>query len=816
MKKTLLLLTCIAFASFLPAQVPEKKQTTAYRTASAIRIDGHLDEPDWSLTDVAREFIQKEPKPGVPSPFLSEVRLLYDDGALYVGATLFDPAPDSILKELSPRDELGNTDLFGLMLDTYRDGINAFGFWVTPAGIQGDERIFSEDDDDSWDAVWESSARITEEGWTVEMRIPYSAIRFPVVEEQKWAVNFARYVRRVREESWWNAMNPELDNEVSQCGLLDGIRNIESPIRLSVTPYVAGYFQVRSGGGLGASTTRSFRGGLDLKYGISDAFTLDMTLIPDFGQVQSDDQVYNFTPFEVQFAENRQFFTEGTELFRKGGLFYSRRIGGVPIGFSDVFEQVDSTQTIVSNPTEAQLINAMKVSGRTRKNLGIGIFNALEARSFAEVRDESGEAIFIQTQPLTNYNVFVLDQGLKNNSYAAVINTSAWREGASYDANVVGTDILLRDKPNKYAVSLLGAMSSQFFPDSTHAGFKYRIVLQRTSGKLTGALRYYVENHTYDPNDLGFLQSNNIKRITAQVNYNIYQPFSVFNKVFNSLIVTHARLYEPNLFRDFSVNASTVLIFKNFHAAGGGIETQPVEGYDHFEPRVPGRYYVYPPYFGWNGWISSDYRRQFAFDVRANHWWHTERDGFPRWGVWFDISPRFRVNDHLSFITGYNQTTTHNDVGFATITLDTIVFGRREQRIIETWVTAKYIFNHLTGLSLRARHYWARAQYDEFFQLTELGKLSPIGYSGKVNGASIHDVDFNALTVDVVFSWFFAPGSEMSIVWKNAIFKNGDMPAPGYGRNFGELLAAPQLNSLSVKLLYYLDYLKAKQIVSPG
>jgi hypothetical protein len=796
------------------SQVAEKRQLTASRASAEITVDGSLEEATWSHADVATGFTELDPTPGVPSPFRTEVRVLYDDAAVYIGAELFDAAPDSILKELSPRDEQGNTDWFGVVIDPYRDGINAFVFWVTPAGIEGDARFSALSEDATWDAVWSSKAKITPEGWTAEVRIPYSALRFPEVDTQAWAINFGRYVRRVREEAWWNKVDPEVAGIVSQCGLLDGISGIEPPLRLSVMPYVAGYIDVQSGGGEPTTSTRSFRGGLDLKYGINDAFTLDLTLIPDFGQVQSDEQVYNFTPFEVQFAEQRPFFTEGTELFNKGGLFYSRRIGGTPLGFNSVFEELDSTRTLISNPTQAQLINALKISGRTRSNLGIGVFNAIEARSFASVEEEAGEITLIETQPLTNYNVFVLDQGLRNNSYFALINTNVLREGSWPDANVVGTDFTLRDKPNDFAISGLGAVSMRFIGDSVDDGFKFRVALQKTSGNVTGALRYYTESDTYNPNDLGFLQSNNIKRWTAEGAYNIYTPFWVLKKMYNSFWFTYARLYKPDRFRDVSIGGSTALIFKNHFAMGGGFDMSPAEAYDYYEPRVPGRFIIYPTYWAPNIWISTNYVNKFALDVRLNYWGYGSQQGIGRFATYYDISPRYRVSDRFSFILGLIHYHAHNEVGWAGFLGDTVLFGAREHITIEQWATARYIFNNRMGLNLVGRHYWARAKYNQFFELTDAGRISEISYTGESNGESLHNVNYNAFTIDLVFSWFFAPGSEVSMVWKNAIFEEGNRPERSYGENIAQMFQAPQLNSFSVKLLYYIDWLKVKHLAA--
>jgi hypothetical protein len=186
------------------------------------------------------------------------------------------------------------------------------------------------------------------------------------------------------------------------------------------------------------NTAYNLNGGLDVKYGINESFTLDMTLVPDFGQVQSDNQVLNLSPFEVRFNENRQFFTEGTELFNKGGFFYSRRIGGKPLGYGNVEGQLQEGEKIVENPSTSRLVNASKISGRTDRGLGIGIFNAVSPNMYATVENEEGEQRKFSRSLLSNYNIVVFDQSLKNNSYVSLINTNVTRAGHTYDANVTG------------------------------------------------------------------------------------------------------------------------------------------------------------------------------------------------------------------------------------------------------------------------------------------------------------------------------------------------------------------------------------------
>ncbi len=503
------------FTFLIQAQPPEitKKQTSAARISQGIKIDGNMDEAAWSTASPAGDFVQNTPDPGKLATVRSEVRVLYDNTAMYIGARLLDARPDSILREMTERDNIGNTDWFAIIIDAYRDGNNGVGFGVTASGIQYDTKFSSTAQgggfggvlnagEESWDAVWDSEVEFTADGWVVEMKIPYSAIRFPNSEEQVWNVNFVREVRRKREVSFWNEVDPNIAGYLNQSGTMDGIANIESPVRLSATPYFSVYAEnfYDKNGDPKSTWGRSINGGMDIKYGINDAFTLDATLVPDFGQVRSDNRVLNLSPFEVRFDENRQFFTEGTELFNKGGLFYSRRVGGTPLHYDDVYGQLADNEEVADNPLEPQLINATKVSGRTNGGLGIGVFNAISAETEATIENiESGEKRKVTTSPLTNYNIMVLDQNLKNNSYVSLINTNVLRRGDDYEANVTGTRFSFRNKAQSYAFNGRAAVSQKYFPTTTDLGHAYFAEISKTSGPVQWELGYSVTATTTTP-----------------------------------------------------------------------------------------------------------------------------------------------------------------------------------------------------------------------------------------------------------------------------------------------------------------------------
>lgn len=797
--------TILLLAGCIMMQAQERKQVTAVRVEQPPAIDGSLDEDVWLKAEPASGFIQRERVPGAPTSQPTEVRILYDDVAIYVGAMMHDVSADSVLHELGKRDTEGNTDLFGLVLDTYNDDINAYGFFVTAAGVQIDARYSAEGQDFNWNAVWESATRITGKGWIAEFKIPHSAIRFGQKEEQVWGVNFLRKIRRLRENAFWNKVDPTIDGFILQSGDLLGIKNIKPPVRLSVTPYVSAYIQNYPYNQAGKSNNSySVRGGMDLKYGISESFTLDMTLVPDFGQVQSDNQVLNLGPFEVQYDEKRPFFTEGTDLFNKGGLLYTRRVGGRPVGYYDVYDQLREGEEVLTNPQETQMINAVKISGRTHTRLGIGLFNATTAEAYAQVSDSSGNERKVLTSPLTNYNVIVFDQALRNNSYVNFINTNVMRDGAAYDANVTGSMFKLVNRKNTYFVTGHAIMSQKFFPDrSPELGHTYGARIGKASGKFLWHTYGAVESNTYDPNDLGLLFNNNTVDFGAGVEYNIYNPFWKVNNLFSNIGVTYTRIYHPDAFANFGIFGESFTTFtRKFLTAGMWFGWEPVITYDYFEPRVPGRFYTYPVNYSIGTWLSSDYRKKFAIDIRSNV---RDFDDENRVSLGIGVSPRYRVSNKLSFIYDCGRDVYLDDVGYADMMGDSIIFGRRNVQTITNVLNTNYTFTNRMALTLRVRHYWSRARYTNYYFLDEEGMLNRTSYSGN------QDVNFNAFNIDMVYTWQFAPGSEMSVVWKNAILTLDAENVVRYFENVQNTLEAPQTNSLSVKVLYYLDYLYLKR-----
>ncbi len=772
----------------------DRKSIPAQRASSIPIIDGKLDDEAWKDAPIARDFVMFEPDNGAPEDerFPTEVRVLYTDDAVYIAAMLYDPSPDSILTQLTQRDEYNqNTDWFGFFINPYNDGLSDFNFWVTAAGTQADSRTTEDEDDFSLNSVWSSAVQITDEGWVMEAEIPYIALRFPKNPVADWGLNFMRSIRRSRRTYSWNFLDLGSGFRLEyQCGLLKGMAAIDPPVRLSVMPYASAYLDDIDG-----TTTSDFNAGLDLKYGINESFTLDMTLIPDFGQVAFDQQFLNLTPFENRFEENRQFFTEGTELFTIGDMFYSRRIGGQPKNIRGA--DLNESDSVEIRQEFTRLLNATKISGRTKGNLGIGILNAITDDNFSE-RIENGVETKVLTEPLTNYNVLVLDQRFNRNSSVSLVNTNVMRKGSARDANVAGLLTTLYDRSGNYKLDASIKQSALFENDEVNTGYHARLRIADGGGHWRWALNQNLFTDNYEINDLGFQQRNNQFRQYGEIEWRTIQPVGSFNRITQKVFAVYASLYSPFRYEEFYVGYSAFQLMRSFFAFGLDITVAPVEGYNYFEPRQAGRWFRLPDRYNASAFISSDYRRVIAIDSRlsADVWGDMGRSMLT-----YRLAPRIRLGDHFFTTVISEITRTVNDYGFVPDTVDSeVFFGRRNNIEVVNSIDASYVFTPLSSLSLAVRHSYTDVDYQSFYLLEQDGSLTAADLSG------VNDLNFNTFNVDLKFSWWFAPGSELVLLYRNVIASIDNEVGDSYFENVDGVLRSPMQNNLSVRLTYFLDY----------
>lgn len=809
-----LFLNLISFV--LTAQV---RSIGAIKIDLPVKIDGNLEEDAWKSILPAGDFITTSPVFGKASSRKTEVRIAYDNTAIYIGAYLYDN-PANIRKQLTARDVLDrqDVDIFSLGFDTYADKQNAFVFKVSAANVQGDLKISQSGInnggvvyDYSWNAVWESKISIKTDGWVAEIKIPLSAIRFSKKDLQNWGINFARFIRKENENSVWSPIDPNISGEINQWGVWTGVNNITPPTRLSFLPYLSGGVRI-SPTDNGNVTEFLKSGGMDVKYGISESFTLDLTLIPDFAQVQSDNIFLNLSPFQVKFDDYRPYFTEGTELFNKAGLFYSRRIGDAPGQSETVLNNYgDNPQyKILKNPGITRLYNATKFSGRTKGNLGIGILNALAAPMHAKIRDlGTGTDSSILTEPLTNYNIIVFDQALKNRSSVSFTNTNVLRKGNSRNANVSSIDLSLFDKRNIHNFAFSGKYSSIWGKQVNKNGFTN----VASFGKVSGIIQYRgtvsVKSDKYDPNDLGYLQNNNSFEYYGNVSYILNKPTRYFLIQNYKVSFGNVYLYKPFEWASFQVGSTAFFLFRNFWDLTATFQSSPRWNKDYFvHSNVYTGYFLRrTPYYylGFSG--SSDSRKKLYLSWKIGG----AESPLPNDPYWVgNLGLRYRFNDKFQLSASMDILQDKGNWGWAyKLNADgSPVIARRNVKTITSIVSAQYNFNSQMNVNIRMRHYWSLLENTNFYNLNADGYWRDTVFFPNEN------LNFNTFNIDMFFTWDFLPGSRLTVAWKNALGSNVNIDPYSYMtyfKNFGKVIESPHSNEVTVKMVYYLDYLKLKK-----
>lgn len=784
----------------------QKKSLQAVSVTENITVDGKLDEAVWKTAPIATDFVMFDPDNGKPiSPDKkSNVQVVYDNTAVYIAATLYDNEPNKILKEITQRDVFGTSEHFGVFINGFNDGQQDFRFFVSAAGVQMD-CIFTDanGEDFTWDAIWDSDVTITDEGWIIEMKIPYAGLRFSEEAIQTWGINFYRELRRDRQQYTWNHIDTKIANESAQSGLLEGIRDIKPPTRLFFIPYSSLYYEKSYDYQEHTSVSdNKFKVGMDIKYGINDSFTLDAILIPDFGQTRFDNVELNLGPFEQQFNENRPFFTEGTDMFNKGNLLYTRRIGGSPTS-----DGTKENEVVDKIPTTVNLINAIKVSGRTKNGLGIGVLNAITEKTFGYVRDTiTGMVRKSEVEPLANYNVLVFDQRFNQNSSVSLINTNVTRNGDYRDANVSAMVFDLNTKQNTYNAS--GNFKYSYINEmqdlENRKGFYTGLSLGETSGNYRYNIAGTYVSEDFDDNDLGINFLTNYHALSANGSYRILNPNKIFNtfKLFSNNYLefqnTTGRLQQGTF--DLFVNSTT----KKNNYWGYGINVRPFKMYDFYESRVSERFVELPDNYRTWFYYSSNFNNKFAVDIAPSFTQSSEKN---RYTSSIEFIPRYRINNSVSLI--YNFTYTHNnyDKGWIDFDGDDIIFAKRNRDTYLNTLETKIAINNKMTINLAARYYWSYAENLAFEKLENDGTLSVSSYNNDKNS------NFNSWNVDLSYSWWFAPGSQLSFLYRNnAITDEYNMRFVNkdFGRNFSNLLSDNLNNIFSVSIRYFIDYNAAK------
>jgi hypothetical protein len=514
--------------------------------------------------------------------------------------------------------------------------------------------------------------------------------------------------------------------------------------------------------------------------------------------------VLNLGPFEQQFNENRPFFTEGTDLFSKGNLLYSRRIGQTP----DFNPALSNDEYIEEYPAAINLLNAMKISGRNKDGLGIGFLNAVtEKTTTTAINSNDNSSRSVTVSPLTNYNVTVFDQRFNQNSSVTFINTNVSRNGSFRDANVTGLLFDLNNKTNKYNVSC-GLKSSSIHDVKNTNGINASLDLAETSGKFRYSIGGEYISKDFDNNDLGINFKTNYYSMYSNVNYRILNPNKVFN-TFRISLGSYFEFYKPtNQVQSSNFNVNLNSTNKKNHYFGGGLNVNPFENYDYYEPRVENRFFVNPKNAGGYFYFSSNYNNKFAIDLNP-YITHVLNEN--RYEAGINISPRYRFNDRFSLVYSFDYFRQQNDIGFIDFENSNIIFARRDRNTYTNSLTSKFSISSVMNFNLSVRHYWSLAENNQISTLNSDGSLSPNStYTLNKNS------NFSTWNLDLSYSWWFAPGSQMSVLYRNNAATFNRTINKNFESNFSNLFDNNLNHVVSISVRYFIDYNQAKKWVKKG
>lgn len=798
MNKIFVLAILLLYVSGVDAQV-EKRSFQAEKISDKIIIDGLLNEAVWQTKPMMENFYQYVPNNGDQPSSRTQAWFYYGNSGIYIGIKCLEDNIEDINKELRARDEHfgSNSDGVGVMLSPYNDGINYNYFLVSASNVQTDEYYSANGSDASWNAVWESEVSINDEAWNCEIFIPYSALRFSKKEVQNWGINIWRFISKTQQWISWSYVNNENINWWKYTGEAIGLNNLDPPVRLSVTPYVSGIAEKNTG----SVPTYDYNIGMDLKYGISESITLDMTLIPDFKQVESDDVVLNLSPYEQYYNEKRQFFTEGMDLFQKGDIFYSRRIGQKPQKYDLFYEKLGNNDKDLSNPSRTQLINSTKISGRTKSGFGFGILNSMTYRSIAEYQDSgSVEIKEYTTQPFTNYNVAVIDQTLFNNSYISLINTNYYN--TDYQSNVTAAEFNFANAESTY--NLKGIAAYSYVNDENKSeGFKASVFGGKTGGKFRAYYNLSLIDDNYNQNYLGYMRNNNQFNNQLDIQYKILKPFSIFLSLSNEFRINYDMLYKPNVYSEVLTSYVMRANFKNQYNFVMHAVWAPKEKHDYYETRTTDQYISLGKWY--HNCFTLDTDPTKLLSASFHYGFNNSYDYFINTKSYrYRIEPNLKINNKIRLGYALNYDAEKNTPGYVDSEETEIYIGERNRETITNSINFSYVFNNEMSLKLRLRHYWSQAKYHNYYTVGYKGKLIDSDYSQNTN------VNYNALNIDMTYSWNFAPGSELLVNWKYSTNESNDNIDGDYFNNLNKILDHDNMNSLSIKFIYYIDYYTLK------
>jgi hypothetical protein len=779
----------------------------AARATTPPVIDGKSDDAIWATAQVIDGFRVFDPNEDGEPRFQTQARVAYDERYIYVVVRALDPHPDSIKALLSRRDDKTASDEIKVLIDSYHDKRSGFEFAVNPVGVKRDIAIFNDSNEDiSWDAVWDASARIDSLGWVAEFRIPLSQLRYSAAEEHTFGLAISREIARYSERHAWPVYRRSKAGIASQFGELTGIRGIASPRRLEVSPYTVGK---TANVPEGPAYTQRSQGtvGADVKYGLTSNLTIDATVNPDFGQVEADPSVLNLSAFESFFSERRPFFLEGQGLFRFdlscndgscSGLFYSRRIGRSP--------QLSGTYFADDNPTASTILGAAKLTGRLKNGMSVGILNATTQREVGAFdTTAAGLRLSRQTiEPLTNYAVGRLQQDLRGGrSTVGLMLTNVHRDLDAWttdylrsDATAIGLDTRHETNDRRFSVNAYVAASNvrgsanaiastqrsgvhnyQRRDDgigldttlTSLSGTSYQVNVNKNGGGITRfSAGYQYHSPGFEINDVGFLSRANAQNQYFWGAIQLRKPTKLYRS-WQTNLNQWTNWTSDGLRQELGGNINSHMQLKNniwLHFGEGGNALAP--SYCDLCSRGGPAVRQSTGWWGWAG-VEGDGRKNFI-PYLFTRWSRSDEGHSGAWG----IDPSFTIKISSSFSADLGVSWSHdiNDAqwysNYGDVTSDTshITFANLNQKTFMVSTRINYTMTPTLSLQIYAAPFMTGGDYTDWRELSNprgkgyLDRWLPYGSSPLNDGFNFRQFRSNS-----VLRWEYRPGSALYFVW---------------------------------------------------
>ena len=801
------------FIQYLAMGGNSHRSLVASRVSSPPKIDGYLNDEEWKNAVPAGGFQQFDPEEGASPTEQTTVMVLYDDHGIYVGVMCYDSQPDLIVKKLTRRDRTSEADRFSVIIDSYHDHNTAFLFSGSVSGVQTDG-VLSQDGrsyDIQWDAIWSYAAQINSKGWSGEFRIPFSALRFAKQDsEYVWGINFRRYIARKGETDEWvlvrrTEVPPGTISPVSTMGHLSGMVNIHPPLHITIMPYgvsKASYF--------GYSSPTSLRkefigtGGIDLKYGLSHNFTFDLTVNPDFGQVEVDQAVLNLTVFETYYPEKRPFFLEGSQIFSFGDffdqrqlrLFYSRRIGKRP---AQPFESFDPTYSLVESPATTTILSAGKLTGKTDNGLAIGLLTAVTEKENGFAENLLGHRIRVLFEPQASYNVLRLKQDVLGNSSIGFIATGGFQEFKSPIASG-GFDWNFRSNDGMYVMDGYLAGSTLTVPSGNKLdGGTGRIGFGKLEGEhWLAATTYDYTTRNFQIDDIGFFNQPQEHGGYTQLLYK------------ENFARSPLRRYSVTLQPDYRWNWDGINTLKSIEF-GSSLEftnfwffvvnyIRHFRSFDDANRGIVGLYHR-PEKNIFISTLQTDNRKSvvlsthtgFENTTQGSRTFYNVLQFTLRPTSWIELSPGFtfiRTRNEEAWVFPLYTTDGYN------------LFGDRDIDQHDFFLRGTVTLTRNLTMQFYTQVFLAKGQYSNFRKLVGSEELITFDY---FNSPGYTPTDFNEQTFNAnfVMRWEFLPGSTFYLVWTQ--FRYGDVKIydRSLSENFSHTFKLPMDNVLLTKISYW-------------